>query len=130
MDDGSTTIRAASGGGRYSMKKVLFLILILVLFPVFAFAVDVTLEWDTNTEPGIAGYYVYQADRFEDKTGPWQRITPDLVTEVIFIVTGLDNANYAWQVTAIDASGNESFVSNMVERFDRTPPLAPGNLRK
>lgn len=109
--------------------KNLFLILILALFPTFCFAADVTLQWDANPEP-VAGYYVYQADRFDDKTGPWQRITPDLITEIIFVVTGLDDANYAWLVTAVDTSDNESFVSNMVERFDRIPPLAPGNLRK
>lgn len=110
--------------------KTLILTLLLVLFPIFCFAADVTLQWDPNTEPGLAGYYVYQADRFEDKTGPWQRITPDLISEVIFVVTALDDNNYAWQVTAVDMSGNESFVSNMVERFDRTPPFAPQNLRK
>lgn len=110
--------------------RQLIVILMIVLFPVFCFGADVTLEWDANTEPGLAGYYIYQADRFEDKTGPWQRITPDLITEVIFIVSGLDDNNYAWMVTAVDTSGNPSFVSNMVERFDRIPPLAPSNLRK
>lgn len=116
-------------------KRILFLALTALLVlpgPCFTQDVerDVTLVWDPNTEPGLAGYYVYQADRFEDKTGAWQKITPDLVTETIFLVTGLDAGNYAWMVTAVDAAGNENFVSNMVERFDRTAPLAPKNVRK
>lgn len=44
------------------MKK-LFLIFVLLLFPVFCFAADVTLQWDANTESDLAGYYVYQAER-------------------------------------------------------------------
>lgn len=110
------------------MKK-LFLILIILLFPVFCFATDVTLEWDLNTEP-VAGYYLYQAERIGDKTTAWVKITPDLIPGPTFIVTGLDDNNYAWLVTAIDESGNESFVSNMVERYDQTPPFAVKNLRK
>ena len=109
--------------------KTIFLTLIILLFPVFCFAADVTLQWDPNTEPDLAGYYVYQAERIGDKTTAWQRITPDLVTEVIFIVTGLDDKNYAWQVTAVDTEGNQSFVSNMQERYDRIPPGVPRNLR-
>lgn len=113
------------------MKRLFQLATItLIMLPLLVFGADVTLGWDANTEPGIAGYYVYQADRFDDKTGPWMKITPDLVTLPTFIVTGLDDNNYAWLVTAIDTKGNQSFVSNMVERFDRTPPGAVQNLRK
>ena len=107
----------------------LFLTLIILLFPMFCFGANVTLQWDLNAQ-SVAGYYVYQADRIDDHTGPWQRITPNLIAGPTFIVTDLNDTNYAWQVTAVDESGNESFVSNMVERYDRTPPLPPGNLRK
>ena len=104
--------------------------MLVLIFPLFCFAADVTLQWDPPPDSDLAGYYVYQADRIGDHTSAWQRITSDLVTEVTFIVTGLDEGNYAWQVTAIDAEGNESFVSNMVERYDRTPTTPPTNLRK
>ena len=112
------------------MRKLLILSIMLLVFPAFCFGADVTLTWDANTEPDLAGYYVYQADRIGDKTTEWVKITPDLVTLSTFTVTGLDGDNYAWLVTAVDLSGNESFVSNMVERFDRTPPIAPANLSK
>lgn len=110
--------------------KAFIAILMLILFPIFCFAADVTLQWDANTEPDLAGYHVYQADRIGDHTSAWERVTSELVTEPTFTVTGLDDGNYAWQVTAVDIEGNESFVSNMVERYDRTPPLPPNNLRK
>lgn len=110
------------------MKKLI--ILMLILFPIFCFAADVNLQWDPNTEPDLAGYYVYQADRIGDHTSAWQRITSQLVAEITFVVTGLDDANYAWLVTAVDTEGNESFVSNMVEQYDRMPPIAVQNLRK
>lgn len=113
------------------MKRLMqLLIIILIMLPLLAFGADVTLQWDANTEPGLAGYHVYQADRFDDKTGPWAKITSDLVTEATYIVIGLDDKNYAWLVTAVDTEGNQSFVSNMVERYDRTPPFSPTNLRK
>ncbi len=111
--------------------KTLILTLILAFGLVSSvLAADVTLQWDANSEPDLAGYYVYQADRIGDKTTAWVKITPDVILLPTFVVTGLDDANYAWMVTAIDSSGNESFVSNMVERFDRTPTAAPTNLRK
>jgi fibronectin type 3 domain-containing protein len=113
------------------MKTLLFTLLTILTFCLStALAGDVTLEWDPNTEPDLAGYYVYQAERIGDKTTPWERITTDLFTQTIFIVTALSDKNYAWMVTAVDTRGNESFVSNMVERFDRTPPGQPKNLRK
>ena len=117
------------------MKKLFFALIFALVFALMfgvstVFAADVTLQWDANIESDLAGYYVYQAERIGDKTTAWQRITPDLVTEPTFIVTGLDEANYAWLVTAIDTEANESFVSNMVERYDRTPPVVPSNLRK
>jgi len=110
--------------------KRLILALVLILFPIFCFAADVTLQWNANTESDLAGYYIYQAERTGDKTTAWQKITPDPVTGTTFVVTGLDDNNYAWLCTAVDTEGNESFVSNMVERYDRTPPGAPTDLRK
>ena len=111
--------------------KTLILTLILIFGLVTSiYAADVTLEWDANTEPDLAGYYVYQADRIGDRTTQWVKITPDLILLPTFVVTGLDNNNYAWMVTAVDESGNESFVSNMVERFDRIPPVPPVNVSK
>jgi hypothetical protein len=92
-------------------------------------AMDVTIQWQANTEPDLAGYRLYQADRIGDHTGAWVQITEvGLVTTCT--VTVADNQNFAWLLTAYDTSDNESFVSNMVELFDRTSPHSPINLSK
>lgn len=92
-------------------------------------AMDVTIQWQANTEPDLAGYRLYQADRIGDHTGAWAQVAEvGLVTTCI--VTVSDGQNFAWLLTAYDTSGNESFVSNMVELMDRTPPYVPTNLSK
>ena len=111
------------------MKKLFLALIFIFGFVGWAFAADVTLQWDANTEPDLAGYYVYQSDRIGDKTTAWVKITQDMITVVTFTVTGLDSSNYAWMVTAVDTQGNESFVSNMVDRYDKIPPFAPSGLR-
>ncbi len=117
----------------FKLKMIILVLISLmtlgIMWATICLAADVTLQWDANTESDLIGYYVYQSERIGNKTTAWQRITPDPVTEVIFTVTDLDSNNYAWMVTAVDTAGNESFVSNMVERYDRTPPSVPGNLR-
>ena len=111
------------------MKKLMLLALLVFVFPTWAGAADTTITWDANSEPYLAGYNVYQADRMGNLTGAWVKVASG-VTEVTYVVTGLDSGNnYAWLVTAVDNSGNESFVSNMVELQDRTPPMAVENLR-
>lgn len=113
------------------MRKLLFTFLIILVFtPLTTLAADVTLQWDPNPATDLAGYHLYQADRIGDKTTAWQRITTDLITATTFTVTLPDDKNYAWLVTALDIRGNQSFVSNMVERYDQTPPPATKNLRK
>lgn len=113
------------------MGKLLLILFIILLFaPVTALAADLTLQWDPNPATDLAGYHLYQADRIGDKTTAWQRITTDLITTTTFTVTLPDDKNYAWLVTALDKRGNQSFVSNMVERYDQTPPPATKNLRK
>lgn len=109
------------------MKKLL---LLLLLWPSLVFGADVALQWDAVPDLDWAGYNIYQADRIGDHSTAWVKITPTLIRINSHTVVGLDDANYVWVVTAVDLAGNESFVSNMVERFDRTPPYAPTNLGK
>ena len=49
----------------------LFFVFVLVCFPTLAFATgSITLAWDPNTEPDIAGYTVYyrSADNYNHGT--------------------------------------------------------------
>jgi len=81
------------------MKTLLFTLVIFLLFTLsIVFAADVTLEWDPNPATDLAGYHLYQAARIGDKTSAWSRITQDLFTNTVFVVTGLDDNNYAWSL--------------------------------
>ena len=111
------------------MKKVFFFMSLVILSSSFAWAGSVILEWDANNETDLAGYYLYRAERIDDCTLAWEKIAT-IQKDVTSYEDTVDEKNYAWQVTAYDSTNNESFVSNMVERYDRTPPGIIKNLRK
>ena len=113
---------------RFSILAVIIVSLISLfsLIPS-SFSAEVTLSWDPNTEPDLAGYKMYY------KTGssgtPYDGIgidqggsginiplgnlaTPDNPS---FSLTGLqDNEFYYLVLTAVDSSGNESGYSNEI----------------
>jgi hypothetical protein len=93
--------------------------LIVLLSAELAFAVDVTLSWDPNSETDLEGYGVY----FNKGTpGPPYNLFGYITTGELsnpdtpmFAVTGLDKgARYYFAVTAYDTEGNESYFSNSV----------------
>ena len=97
------------------MKKILFILAMTCLFVVLpvlinnAFPADVTLQWDANTEPDLAGYKVYYG------TSPGQYGDPiilDTVTEYTMHMP--DDIMYFFMVTAFDQGNNESDPSNEV----------------
>lgn len=111
------------------MKTIILLIgLVFIASP--AYAREVTLGWDPNTEPDLAHYTLYQADRAGDMTGPWISVKQVPAGQTTTILTVQDGKNFAWYLTACDETGNESRPSNMVELYDRTPPADPVNLHK
>ena len=111
------------------MKRGFITIVLLFFLSSFSWAGSVVLEWDPNTESDLAGYRLYRAERIGDHTLAWEKIAtiPKGVTNY---EDEIDDKNYAWQVTAYNTSEQESFVSNMVERYDRTPPMTLQNLHK
>ena len=112
------------------MKRICIILVILagVIAATTCMARDVTLQWDANEEQDVAGYTVYRAERQGDKTLAWEKVSDVETTTYTDTVDG--GKNWAWLVTTRDSAGNESFVSNMVELYDRTPPAAAQNLRK
>ena len=65
----------------------------------------VELVWNANLEVDLAGYNVYR--REEGK--PSQRINKDLVPTPVYRDSAIEaQRHYFYQVTAVDASGNES----------------------
>ena len=110
--------------------KTIFITLVLIVGLCLPCGADqVTLQWDANTEADLAGYYLYRAERIGDHTLAWKRIAtiPKGTTNYD---DEIDEKNYAWQVTAYNMRNKESFVSNMVERYEQTQPMTLKNLRK
>jgi hypothetical protein len=86
----------------------------------------VTLAWDANTEPDLAGYRLYESPA---AGGPYTAIqTLGLVTTTA--VPGLPDGLRCWVLTARDTIGNESGYSNEVcSTSDATAPAAPQSVR-
>src|SRR2546425_1167378 len=95
--------------------------LALVLVPTVAYAGQVNLAWDANTEPDLAGYKVY----YGNASGIYQ--TPiDVDNVTTYTVTGLqDGLTYFFAVTAYNTSDSESGFSNEVSTTlaDTIPPV-------
>ncbi len=94
-----------------------FLTLALITSP--AFAIDVTLGWDPNSESDVEGYGVYLN---QDESGPPFNLFGYVALNELndpgnphFTITGLEKGSrYHFAVTAYDTSGNESAYSNSV----------------
>lgn len=91
-----------------------------LLFAHSAFAREVTLQWDPNSEPDLSHYVVY----WGTESGKY--------TDCIRVETGLkpvskivlsDNGKvYYFAVTAVDTAGLESDYSSEVHTPDLPPP--------
>jgi hypothetical protein len=94
--------------------------------PAYAATTDVTLAWDANTEPDIAGYKLYQSNV---TGGPYALAqTVGIVTTTV--VAGVADGRTCWVLTAYRATPlTESGYSNEVcYFFNTTPPSVPRNL--
>ncbi|MFH1502381.1 MAG: fibronectin type III domain-containing protein [Candidatus Eisenbacteria bacterium] len=80
----------------------------------------VEVTWDENSEPDLLGYNVYRA-RARDSTIDWSRaeiLNQDPIGEPGFLDTCVEaGALYAYAVTAVDDSGNESELSESADVF-------------
>jgi hypothetical protein len=78
--------------------------------PANSMAGEVTLEWDLNIEPDIAGYVVYWGT-----TSRCYSDSVDVGNQNSYTVSGLeDGGTYYFAVTAYDGIRNESAFSNEV----------------
>lgn len=88
----------------------IMLIFTAVLFVQPARAAEVTLAWDANTEPDLAGYKVY----WGTASRSYQN-NADVGNQTTYTVTGLsEGVTYYFAATAYDIYGNESGYSNEV----------------
>jgi len=91
-------------------------------------AQDITLQWEANTEPNLAGYNVYESEFGASAGSQWVKIGEvDKDTTEYTAADRDDFKSYAYQVTAFNNQGNESFVSNMA--YLQNVPGSPVNVR-
>lgn len=85
---------------------------------------SVTLGWEPNTEPDLAGYRLY----FSKDPNEWTHVKPlELVTTTT--VSLPEPGTWFFILTAKDTEGLESLPSNMVEYTTPTAPSKPGLFR-
>jgi hypothetical protein len=91
----------------------LFLVLTFLLIPLFAEtsgAATVTLAWDPNPEPSVAGYRLYLGT-----TPGYYTSSVDVASSTHATISSLiEGVTYYMAVTAYDASGNQSGYSNEI----------------
>jgi len=89
--------------------KLLSIPVLVAILSIPAYAGDVTLAWDANSESDLAGYKVY--------FGTASRVygAPIVIgTGTTYMVTGLAPGTYYFAVTAFNTAGLESGFSNEV----------------
>lgn len=128
---------------KYWVIVVILTVICIALWAMGADAADVTIKWDANTEPDMAGYKIYyDTDSGAPYTGTeaTQGPSPIVVPLGSFVncaapeytVSGLPNTNIYFVVTAYDTEALESDYSNEVSSYDAfigQPPLPPGTLK-
>jgi hypothetical protein len=78
-------------------------------------ALVIDLSWEPDLEPQVAGYHVYRRALDDASATAWQRLDAQPVPQAAYrdrtVVAG---RRYRYQVTAVNASGNESPPSREV----------------
>jgi hypothetical protein len=88
----------------------------------------IDLDWTPDVDPGLAGYIVYRRAAGTGQTP--ERISPagkPVITSEWNDTTALPGQRYAYSVSAIDVSGNESQRSTEIEDEWNTPGSQPAS---
>jgi hypothetical protein len=96
---------------RFFLSSVLSLLVFLLFFWIgSAYSAQVTLAWDPNTEPDVAGYRIYyglESDPYSNRI--------DVGNQISYTVASLaEGKTYYFAATAYDQEGNESDFSDEV----------------
>lgn len=88
---------------------------------------SITLNWNSNTEPDLAGYFVYRS--LTSGSGYVKLNTLPLVYPIYADADVATGIPYYYRVTAIDTSANESGFSGEVSAMRRMPGDITGDNR-
>ena len=110
---------------------VVLALLVLSMFTTPAQAREVTLTWDANSEPDLAGYNVYMSTESGNYN---EAVNEELITDTTYQTDIPDEGVFYFVVTAVDTSTLESDYSSEVstEGYEEPPdylylpPAAPG----
>lgn len=107
------------------MKRILVIILVLLLYPVWVVATPgvkpKTAVWDANPETDLAGYYLYWGS--PGTFNNTDRVDVGNVTQ--YDLEGIPGPQIT--ITAYDTSDNESEYADSVP-LDGSPPSKPSTL--
>ena len=107
----------------FRLSGMLFLCFTLLFLLLFALtrdvaAANVTLAWDPNPEPNLAGYKIHYGSQSHSYTS-----SIDVGKQTSYTITGLaDGQTYYFAATAYDTEGNQSDYSTEVT-WASAPPL-------
>jgi len=110
-----------TGIGRVAFLSWIVLIVILFQFSGISHSAEVTLEWDPNTEPDLAGYRIYYGFESENYT-----YTIDVGNQTSYTVPDLESDRlYYFAATSYDVYNNESEFSEEVSYLVPSENEAP-----
>jgi fibronectin type 3 domain-containing protein len=74
-----------------------------------------SIFWVANSEPDLAGYYLYRSSDPNQQKDKWTRLTPNLYTKTTFADENVEaGKTYYYYVVAVDNAGNTSPLSEVV----------------
>lgn len=100
---------------------IMVMALMMVLWPLMAHALSVSVSWTPNTEPDVAGYRLYMGFLSCTAVGPMLPVTA--LGKVSTYTTSVPDGTTVVSVrmTAVDVAGNESAQSACVEKVFPAP---------
>jgi len=108
--------------------KILFITLVIMLFALYPFsdtnAAGVTLQWDANTEPDLAGYIIYweTESHCPDNAGECEQPIKDSIYKnfkAVILSELPDKDNPTYEVKGLDNTKDYFFA---VKAFDSETP--------
>jgi hypothetical protein len=90
------------------------------------FALDVTIQWDANTEPDIAKYEIYRSQMGSGAGTAWQFAAEVNHPTTTYTDVGLADTSWMHQVFAVDNMGQRSELPSNPAYHIRKPGQVKG----